>query len=109
MTISESNMDDDKDDTRATETTTTTDMEITGIAGSTGEKEVVSAEATEQNQHRHIFDMRIEFSTSAHTAGDTFSIVPAIKGFTTQLLATNVVFILSRSGKKKLAPSPTSQ
>jgi hypothetical protein len=100
MTISDTTMDEDKNDLGTTETTTTTAMETTIATAPTVEKEEVSAEASEKNQHRHIFDMRIEFSTSAHTAVDTFSIVPAIKGFTHQLLATNVVFILSRSGKQ---------
>ena len=102
-------MDANKADKTATTTTTTTAMETVEVATPTVEKEEVSAEVLVEKQHWHIFDMRIEFSTNAHMTVDTFSIVLALKGFTNQLLATNVVFILSQSGDIFLAPCQISQ
>jgi chaperonin cofactor prefoldin len=100
MTISAENQNNDKVDKETTAEDLTKGMDVSNNNAPQGGKEEVSGEVTETNANRHIFDMRIEFSTTAHSAVDTFSIVPAIKGLSKQLLATNVVHILARSNKK---------
>ncbi len=76
MTISAENQNKDKVDKETTAEDLTKGMDASNNNAPQGGKEEVSGKVTETNANRHIFDMRIEFLTSAHSAVDTFSIVP---------------------------------
>ena len=60
-------------------TTITMDVDSKKTTESPAETTEVLVEDSGQKSNRHIFDMRVEFTSDARNAADTFSIVPAVK------------------------------